>query len=93
MDFLISLKSNLPEVYIGTANMDYKMWELLTLLAKDEMYQSYYLVDEDQSPDRFKLNKLSSNLEDIVLFKKEYPCAYLLKFRSMLLDKEEHYDV
>lgn len=70
-------------------NSDIQMWELLTFLVKVEIYQSYHSTINEYINESDMANNALENINQLISISEKYPCAYLLMFRNMLLDKNQ----
>jgi len=75
--------------------LEVKIWHILTNSLYDELNNMYFMSITENETSDYNLNEYLKRVQHLLSNKYDYPCSYLLFYRSMLLDKnqQENFEV
>lgn len=85
------MKSILYNKQQDTDEMEVIMLEILTYTAYIEMFDFEEAIDYDKVHLKHMLTERQDKLNKLILAENHYPCSYLFKYRSVLLDKNQNH--
>jgi len=72
-----------------TDKIEFLMWDIIIPSTYVEMYHSDYSIDNNLPLIKHRLTNSLEKLDQLISNGVEYPCSYLLMYRSLLLDKNQ----